>query len=189
MRISAAGAVLERAPSGAAGLQNRTPAHGPSADGTLTDDALPERHHTFAVPPVPESIGDARRQVVGTLRRWGVDDASDAVDALRLIVSELVTNAVQHAGRVTAAVAVSMALDDRGRLWTGVRDGDSVRPDIRRVPLLACSGRGMDIVRTLLTEAGGDWGVEPCQDGGKTVWFRLPIVASGDHHATVSGDK
>lgn len=173
MRTSAPGAVMERSLRGAPAFPAQNLAEGPGAErGCFAR----EHRYTFTVPPTPESTRVARQQVVETLRRWGVDDTSEAVDTVRLIVSELVTNAVQHAGHVTRSVAVTVMLDDSGDLLLGVRDGHPGLPATRQVSVLACSGRGMDIVRTLLHEAGGHCHIEPHQNGGKVVWIQLSVT-------------
>ncbi|MFI6663203.1 ATP-binding protein [Streptomyces sp. NPDC050523] len=179
MRISVTGAVMERPPCGAHDLPEKVPVSDAEDMPAEDNGSSLYRWHVFDVPPAAAAVGDARRQVVQTLHRWGIDDASDAVDTLRLIVSELVTNAVRHAGAVTGVVSVTMVLGAH-ELRLGVRDGHSARPNARRVPLLACSGRGIGIVQSMLHEAGGSYGVEPHEDGGKTVWAELPLT-SPDH--------
>ncbi|MFJ2008275.1 ATP-binding protein [Streptomyces chartreusis] len=164
---------MERSPRGAPALPAQDPAEGPGAE---RGHAAREYRHTFTVPPTPESTRVARQQVRETLRRWDVDDTTEAADTVRLIVSELVTNAVQHAGHMTCSVAVTVMLDDSGDLLLGVRDGHPGLPTAQQVPLLACSGRGMDIVRTLLHEAGGHCHIEPHQNGGKVVWIQLSVT-------------
>ena len=52
----------------------------------------PKTYATF--PPEVASVATARRFVGETLRSWGVDEVDDAM----LLTSELVTNAIVHAG-------------------------------------------------------------------------------------------
>lgn len=85
---------------------------------------------------------------------------------LELIVSELATNAVRHAGtpfRVRVerdGESVRVAVDDRSD-----DRPERVEPDGYR------GGRGLRIVDTLASE----WGTEPADGGGKRVWARVDL--------------
>ncbi|MFQ6144455.1 SpoIIE family protein phosphatase [Streptomyces seoulensis] len=109
----------------------------------------------------------ARRFVDARLRSWGLAGMSDA---LQLVASELVTNALIHAG---SDVDVRLrAFADRVRLE--VRDSDSDPP----IPSAfdeeenakAESGRGLLIVEAL----AGDWNTSP-NGRGKTVSVEMPV--------------
>jgi anti-sigma regulatory factor (Ser/Thr protein kinase) len=93
--------------------------------------------------------------------------ATAAEDAAALVASELVTNAVQHAG---GTCRVSVAVDGTG-LRVGVRDyapGHGPRP--RPVDVNQPTGRGLHLV-ALLSSA---WGVHQHPDG-KTAWAVIPL--------------
>ncbi|WP_432544166.1 ATP-binding protein [Kineococcus sp. SYSU DK002] len=95
--------------------------------------------------------------------REGVTES--VCDTAVLLVSEIVTNAVEHArSRVELAVAVTPA-----RVRVEVGDQNGALPAIQRADPGAVHGRGMAIVDGL----AGDWGVRP-EARGKTVWFELP---------------
>src|SRR5690606_40061480 len=51
---------------------------------------------SVTLPSDPASVSAARTHVVGTLEVWGMPADSELSDTVRLIVSELATNAVQH---------------------------------------------------------------------------------------------
>ena len=108
------------------------------------------------------SSATARRFVVETLRRWECDDVLDTVT---LLVSELVTNSVVHAGS-EAEVAVLLRPD---ALRIEVSDTGAALPDRREAADDATSGRGLAIVDQLASA----WGVEVTATG-KTVWFEVP---------------
>lgn len=115
----------------------------------------------LALRPVPASAAEARQFVDETLSGWGCDAF---VDASRLLVSELVTNAVLHA-RTDMTLVVRL-------IRTGVRievhDGSPVAPVVRNYEDEAMTGRGLALVDELALR----WGVERESDG-KAVWFEL----------------
>ena len=85
-----------------------------------------------------------------------------------LVVSELVTNAVLHAG---TPCELRLDLVD-GRLRVGVRDGDT-RPPVRRLSPSdgVATGRGMRMLQAM----GDGWGVDEDADG-KVVWWELALT-------------
>ena len=88
----------------------------------------------------------------------------------RLVVSELATNAVRHAGtpfRVSLGHRDGVAHPG----GPGLR-GSSADPPPGVDPA-ADGGRGLVIVSAL----SDSWGVTPCPDGGKEVWARFLIHA------------
>lgn len=135
------------------------------ADGgpQTTDDARPDlgtMKHRLAAHP--RSAGEARSAVAASLRTWSLDSFTD--DAA-LLVTELVSNAVSHAG---SEVEVSVLLrPDAVRVE--VADFSPVGK-VEAVPAAddAEGGRGLGIVESLASR----WGVITHADG-KTVWFEL----------------
>lgn len=109
------------------------------------------------------SAGHARRFVDEVLNRWRCEAVLDDV---KLLVSELVTNAVVHAGS-EVQVAVRL-LGDAVRIEVVDRSpGTSLRPSQPTED--AESGRGLLLVETMASS----WGVEPLEHG-KAVWFEVP---------------
>lgn len=88
----------------------------------------------------------------------------DLVDAAELLVSEVVTNALVHAG---TDIEVALSFVDGG-LRVEVSDGSPHAPSPRGYGPSAGTGRGL----MLLQELVDDWGVVP-GEAGKTVWFAL----------------
>jgi anti-sigma regulatory factor (Ser/Thr protein kinase) len=89
-------------------------------------------------------------------------------EAIALVVSELATNAVQHA---RTSFVLRLELVDESLRIEVFDDGDGTpemldpRPDTPR-------GRGLLIVNKMADE----WGVEPASDGnGKHVWARFAL--------------
>ncbi|HVM18389.1 MAG TPA: GAF domain-containing protein [Egibacteraceae bacterium] len=117
------------------------------------------------LPPDPASASAARRFAHAVLRQW---EEAELADVVALLVSELVTNAVLHAGS-----QVDVTVSHRGDvLRVEVGDGSSVLPGQRDYNTDASTGRGLGMLE-LLAER---WGVEPLASNGKVVWFELPAT-------------
>lgn len=129
---------------------------------------------SVTLPSDPVSVAAARRYVADTLSEWGLPADADVADTVRLIVSELATNAVQHTLGQSPTFTVDVQLDRDERLRIGVTDSHPRFP--RRLPAAVQqdNGRGMVIIRWLTAECGGRLSVCPTAEGGKTVWITLP---------------
>ncbi|MER7394350.1 ATP-binding protein [Streptomyces sp. NPDC000151] len=133
---------------------------------------------SLTLPSAPDSVPMARRYVTGVLTEWddtptGVGRA-ELLDSIRLIVSELATNAVVHTSGRSPTFTVDVHLDRHELLRIGVTDDHPRMP--RRLPAAVQqdNGRGMVIIRCLAAESGGKITIEPTESGGKTVWIALP---------------
>jgi anti-sigma regulatory factor (Ser/Thr protein kinase) len=114
----------------------------------------------------------ARRWVAEYLERW---DLAETTDVAKLLTSELVSNAVVHAGSGPSLV---LAVAD-GVIEVGVTDNEPTLPEATRpeVPtdghkidasVLGEGGRGLMLVEALADE----WGATSLARG-KQVWFRV----------------
>jgi len=133
---------------------------------------------SLTLPSEPVSVPAARKHVSRVLTEWGIVADAGLVDALRLIVSELATNAVQHTSGQSPSFTVELRLEREELLLLGVTDSHPRRPRRMSAGVQQDSGRGMAIVRVLAEERGGRVGVTPTADGGKTVWIELPWAGS-----------
>lgn len=121
------------------------------------------RTATISLPPEPTSARACRRFLLETLEDWKADQFADAAV---LLLSELVTNAVLHAG---TQIDVELQLD-RDVLRVEVRDGDPRIPSVRHYSVLSGTGRGL----ALVAGTAKTWDAEALPDtGGKRVWFEL----------------
>ncbi|WP_420856534.1 ATP-binding protein, partial [Streptomyces mangrovisoli] len=129
------------------------------------------------LPGSPLAPGSARGLVREELARWcgrEVPGAERVTDRLRedamVVVSELVTNAVVHAG---TDVHLLCRLEESGSLVVEVGDQHPARAPREHAGDTPCEtpeyGRGLRIVATLAE----CWGVT-YRRGAKTVWARLP---------------
>jgi PAS domain S-box-containing protein len=117
---------------------------------------------SIRLPPSPESVRQARRQVGKTLREAG---RADWVDDAVLAVSEVVTNVVLHAHTDCELSVEVSSLSVR----ISVRDFTPELPALRHFTEYATTGRGLGLVARL--SAG--FGIDPLGDDGKVVWFLL----------------
>jgi anti-sigma regulatory factor (Ser/Thr protein kinase)/anti-anti-sigma regulatory factor len=126
----------------------------------------PQWRHLRLKPDVTAAAG-ARRLVHDACAAWGFDHLDNAA---RLVVSELVNNAVVHAGTV---IDVTVAANSR-YLRIAVQDGSPAQPrlvlDSLLAPALAEHGWGLRLVQEYSTR----WG-SMRTDGGKIVWARLAV--------------
>ncbi|MER5621851.1 ATP-binding protein [Streptosporangium sp. NPDC002544] len=139
----------------------------------------PETFSEIFLTSGPEAASSAREEV----RKW-LGESHPAYENARLAVSELVTNAVQHArhgvtGQAGAAnndPLVLRLLAYGGLLRIEVVDAGlgAEEPRLRADPacLLMENGRGLAIVGML---SGGNWGYRSHgREPGRTVWCELP---------------
>ncbi|MFJ2864157.1 ATP-binding protein [Kitasatospora sp. NPDC087314] len=109
--------------------------------------------HAWPLPHRPEAAGDARKITQAVLAQWRVAD--EAADSVLLTVSELVTNAVEHA-EPPLDLRLSRAQGAR-RVRIEVRDGGpaAVEGDWAAGCTRGEHGRGLQIIDQL-TVAHGD---------------------------------
>ena len=126
---------------------------------------MPSASESF--PAAPDSVGRARQFTLRTLVSWG---AAGLEDDVRVVASELATNALLHA-RTAFTLTLTLTHD---RLRLSMADGSPAQPRVRRFDTTdSTTGRGLRMV----AELAQAWGVE--KDGeGKAVWceFHLPAT-------------
>ena len=118
-------------------------------------------HASIRLAPVPESAARARAFVERTLRRW---DCRAFIDAARVVVTELVSNVVRHAG-TDVCIEVEL-LDDRLRI--AVADHAEGELVLRTVDPRNLGGRGLHLV----DELSARWWVDrhPGESSGWAAW-------------------
>ena len=110
--------------------------------------------------PTPGSVREVRHAVDQWMREVGADAVAETA---RLLVSELATNAVRHAGESYTVEARWRA----PRLRVDVIDG-APAPGLRDGPRGSEGGWGLQILEKLADA----WGIED-RGSRKTVWFEL----------------
>jgi anti-sigma regulatory factor (Ser/Thr protein kinase) len=121
--------------------------------------------HQTEFPPDPSSPRQARGFVADHLFDH---DLAHLVDDVALVLSELATNAVQHA-RTPYVVALS-AFD--GSVALEVRDGSPM--GLRLVDASATDPRGRGLV--IVDALSRDWGVTVSESGEKAVWAVFDVA-------------
>jgi PAS domain S-box-containing protein len=136
----------------------------------VTSSAAPGRSGSFEVrlDPHPSCVAQARRHVRDLLRDTGREDLDETA---ALLVSEVVTNALLHAG---TEMSLAARVDATG-LHVEVGDGSPHLPSRRRYATTAGTGRGLLMLESLVD----DWGVTRTPTG-KTVWFQLSTGEDDD---------
>ena len=126
---------------------------------------------------LPRAARDARTFTSRVLAAWAL---SHLAETATLLVSELITNAIAHAGGVIDSpddptellgkvAPVMLCVSLRETLLIEIWD-QSPTPPIRRAAADdAESGRGLELVAMLSKE----WGCNVLTSGGKIVWFAL----------------
>lgn len=140
-----------------------------------SESSSPEGTWRFTAPAQDSAVPQLRHAVRDLVRRRGVVP-EDTLGNLLLILSELATNAVQHAALLSPEIGVEVSLQ-RGWLRVAVEDGHPYRPkalDAEPEHELL-HGRGLLLVKTVTQEAGGLCDVEQTGTGGKIIWAALPL--------------
>jgi hypothetical protein len=118
---------------------------------------------SFDLRPVVASVPTARHAVVELLRAWQVPhDLDDAA----LLVSELVSNVVDHVG---GEASLTVELTSSGDwLRIAVVDGSAIHPVVQELSLDRPRGRGLRMLQIIASRWGSDQ-----QGDGKRVWVEL----------------
>lgn len=119
---------------------------------------------SWTVPFTPSAVAYARATITHALGRLGVSAA--VVEDARLVISELMGNALRHARPLPEGVLrVGMAVDESVVRLFVVDGGSTSLPTVLHTSAMSLGGRGLSIVHTLTR----DWGVEE-RGTGNTVF-------------------
>lgn len=112
-------------------------------------------------------VGTVRREASAQVETWGLADLADSV---RLLLTELLTNAIQHTNG--ARVDTRLSYSD-GILEIEVSDLGNGRARLKKPDEQQENGRGLMIVDSLAL----DWGTRPRSGNkGKSTWCTLKAV-------------
>ncbi|MGW5613611.1 ATP-binding protein [Streptomyces sp. NPDC003877] len=125
--------------------------------------------HEFAlpVPASPPAVTDARHRAVKAIGHWGGELDAEVLQTAELVLSELLTNAVQHAG--TGRISLMLRrLPDAVRIE--VDDANSSLPKLDPPDAYNEHGRGMLLVSVLADRYGTE---RTCE--GKRCWAEINL--------------
>lgn len=148
----------------------RTVPHAPTVDAALAllDVRPPLVRRSVTLDPQPYAMRQARAMVEEIGESW--DLPLPTIDATRLVVNELTTNAVVHAGTGFDVVVEF----DGTRVRLSVSDGaDELLPRMRPPDSAVPAGYGLHLVEGLAEQ----WGVTSRRHL-KTIWAIMPPVTS-----------
>ncbi|WP_328916297.1 MULTISPECIES: ATP-binding protein [unclassified Streptomyces] len=114
----------------------------------------------------------SRHCLRAVLWKWGLGDLAEVAE---LVLTELVTNSVQHA-RVRGRLIETRFVREGDGVRLEVHDASSRRPEAHRTGAEDERGRGLALVDALV--GPGCWGVSERDGVGKLVWAF--VTASGD---------
>jgi anti-sigma regulatory factor (Ser/Thr protein kinase) len=118
-------------------------------------------HLELTLEPDPASVSRARTAVLQAIPELD----ADRMNTVRLLISELVTNALRH-GDCEAPVEVHASWNSKVRVEV-IDHGEGFTPSPREAPLEEPGGFGLVLVGSLADR----WGVET--EDCTTVWFEL----------------
>ncbi|MFI1224185.1 MULTISPECIES: ATP-binding protein [unclassified Streptomyces] len=135
--------------------------------------ALPLRH-VLTLPAVGSAVRIVRETTEQVLTEWGVSRRHPMVDPALLILSELVTNSVQHAAVLSPNVTVIYAAGPDTFAFA-VHDRHPYQPP-HFSELTRTSSGGLGTVMELTLGLGGTAVVRGDADSkGKSIWITLPL--------------
>jgi anti-sigma regulatory factor (Ser/Thr protein kinase) len=157
---------VERRSRVACASRERPASQAASGPGTPVYDGTWPLEHS------PHAAGAARRIARSVLDDWRTHPES--AEHILLVVSELVTNAVEHA---QPPVAMHLHRERIGsKMWVGITDGGPAQAEGRWTS--SCGhdehGRGLTVIDALATAHG----TRRHPEGSATHWARLPVESA-----------
>jgi PAS domain S-box-containing protein len=122
---------------------------------------------SWTLPCDRSAVGDARDLAAGRLAAWGLERLEDTT---KLIVSELVTNALRH-----GIGPIGLRLVRHQVLTCEVFDAGGCPPRLRHARAVDENGRGLFLVAQLSRR----WGVRSVP-GGKIVWAEADLATASE---------
>ncbi|MFE7754495.1 ATP-binding protein [Streptomyces sp. NPDC057429] len=140
---------------------------------TVNLEALPLRH-VLTVPAMGSAVRLARETTEQVLAEWGIRRHHPTVDPALLILSELVSNSVQHAAVLSPNVTVIYAAG-ADTFAFAVHDRHPYQPALFAA-VAGDRGSGLATVMELTLGLGGTAVIRGDADGqGKSIWITLPL--------------
>jgi hypothetical protein len=143
------------------------------------------RRSSLELDVAPASVRRARHWAADLMAQASPPHDPDLVDAVVLLVSELVTNAIRAVSRLATAPGRHPVVGVKHRVWLAIASSlDLIRIEVHDtacVPVppshhaddFSESGRGLEVISVLAS----DWGWNP-DALGKVVWCELTVCDS-----------
>ena len=134
---------------------------------------LPLRH-VLTLPMIGSAVRIARETTEQDLAEWGISPRHPTINPALLILSELVTNSIQHAAPLSPNVTVIYAVS-QDTFAFAVHDRHPYQPLLFSA-VTTTGASGLGTVMELTLALGGTAVVRGDADGkGKSIWITLPL--------------
>ncbi|KND31430.1 ATP-binding protein [Streptomyces acidiscabies] len=138
----------------------------------MSTETAPPHTTSHQYPSLRRTVSLARDDLRRHLARWRI--RGELADNAELLLSELVTNAVNAKTLPGREVLVEVVLTER-ELRIEVADASDEQPELRCAGALDEGGRGLVLVDALASE----WGCGARDGVGKVVWVTLNLPGRG----------
>ncbi|MFI7393157.1 ATP-binding protein [Streptomyces tendae] len=132
---------------------------------------------TLSVPATPAAVTAVRHQAVDAIAGWKAELDDELVHTAELVISELVTNAVRHAGPGQVSLAVRLI---EAVLRVEVCDSSPALPQLGLPDRHSESGRGLFLVAALAERYGAER-----TPTGKRCWAEIALTTGSDQDVPV----
>lgn len=142
----------------------------PRTEASATGAKAEQQELQVAFMRSEDQVGRVRHASAARLQHWRVPQ--DVIQASLQVISELVTNAVQHSLGDALELHLSHTTTS---IWIEIVDrAPQGRPERKEAGPLDEGGRGLWLVDAYATEHGGSWGVS---DDNSVTWCALSLSA------------
>ncbi len=133
---------------------------------------------TLSVPTAPTAVTAVRHQAMNAITGWEAELDDELMHTVELLISELVTNAVRHAGPGQISMTVRLV---EAVLRVEVCDSSPALPQLSFPDECSENGRGLFLVAALADR----YGAEPTPTG-KRCWAEIDLSTSSNQKDAIS---
>ncbi|WP_019075693.1 ATP-binding protein [Streptomyces hokutonensis] len=133
---------------------------------------------TLSVPTTPTAVTTVRHQAMNAITGWEAELDDELMHTVELLISELVTNAVRHAGPGQISMTVRLV---EAVLRVEVSDSSPALPQLGFPDECSENGRGLFLVAALADR----YGAEPTPTG-KRCWAEIDLSSGSNQKNAIS---